>query len=170
MRGSTIGSLLRYGPRALLELLHAQVQEFTLPRSLLAACGSGSYLHKRASLRSPENIWIGRGVSIGPENRLWASPNARLTIGDNVLLGPNVVLVTSNHGSASREVPIVEQPWEEHDVRIEEGAWLGANVVVLPGVTVGSHSIVAAGAVVTKDVAPYAVVGGIPAKLLTTRE
>jgi acetyltransferase-like isoleucine patch superfamily enzyme len=170
MRGSTIGSLLRYGPRALLELIHSQVQEFTLPCRLLAACGPGSYLHKRASLRSPENIRIGRGVSIGPENRLWASPNARLTIGDHVLLGPNVVLVTSNHGAASREVPIVEQSWEEREVRIEEGAWLGANVVVLPGVTVGAHSIVAANAVVTKDVAPYSIVGGVPAKLLTMRD
>jgi acetyltransferase-like isoleucine patch superfamily enzyme len=169
MKQSAVFSLLRYGPQALLELIHAQVHEFTLPKRSLAAFGSGSYLHKRASLRSPENISIGCNVSIGPDNRLWASPNAKLMIGDNVLLGPNVVIVTSNHGSAIRDVPIVDQPWEERDVHIGAGSWLGANVVVLPGITIGEHSIVAAGAVVTKDVAPYSVVGGIPAKLITMR-
>ncbi len=56
-------SLLRYGPQALLEVVHAQVQEFTLPKRNLAALGARSYLNKRASLRSPENISIGSGVS-----------------------------------------------------------------------------------------------------------
>jgi acetyltransferase-like isoleucine patch superfamily enzyme len=162
-------SLLRFGPQALLELVHAQVQEFTLPRRRLAALGAGSYLHKRISLRSPENISIGNGASIGPDSRLWASPNAKLQIGNKALFGPNVVIVTSNHGTAERDVAVMDQPWIERDVRIGSDVWIGANAVVLPGVTVGDHSIIAAGAVVTKNVEPYSVVGGVPAKVITSR-
>jgi acetyltransferase-like isoleucine patch superfamily enzyme len=169
MRLPAAVSLLRYGPQALLELIHAQVHEFTLPKRSLAALGSGSYLHKRASLRSPENISIGRDVSIGPESRLWASPGAKLFIGDKALLGPNVLIVTSNHGAAERDVAMVDQPWIERDVHIGADVWIGANAVVLPGITVGEHSIIAAGAIVTGDVAPYSVVGGVPAAVIRSR-
>jgi acetyltransferase-like isoleucine patch superfamily enzyme len=162
-------SLLRYGPQALLELVHAQVHEFTLPKRYLAALGAGSYLHKRASLRSPENISIGSDVSIGPDSRLWASPGAKLRIGDKALFGPNVLVLTSNHGAAERDVAMVDQPWIEREVHIGADVWIGANAVVLPGVTIGDHSIIAAGAIVTKDVAPYSVVGGVPARVIMSR-
>ncbi len=169
MQRKTLWTFLRYGPAALLEIIHAQIHEYTLPKRALAACGIGSYIHRRASLRSPENIFLGDAVFIGPENRLWASPHATLTIEDKVLCGPNVVIVTSNHGTSLRDTPMVDQAWEERDVRICNDVWLGANVVVLPGVTIGEHSIIAAGAVVTKDVAAYSVMAGVPARLVSTR-
>ncbi len=162
-------SLLRYGPQALLEVVHAQVQEFTLPKRNLAALGARSYLNKRASLRSPENISIGSGVSIGPDSRLWASPGAKLYIGDKALFGPNVLILTSNHGSAEGDLAMIDQPWIERDVHIGADVWIGANAVVLPGITIGDHSIVAAGAIVTKDVAAYSVVGGVPARVIMSR-
>ncbi|MEO7202063.1 MAG: acyltransferase [Candidatus Tumulicola sp.] len=166
---ATAFSLLRYGPQALLELVHAQVHEFTLPKRYLAALGARSYLHKRTSLRSPENISIGSDASIGPESRLWASPGAKLRIGDKALFGPNVLILTSNHGAAERDVAMIDQPWIECEVRIGADVWIGANAVVLPGVTIGDHSIIAAGAIVTKDVAPYSVVGGVPARVIMSR-
>lgn len=85
-----------------------------------------------------------------------------ISIGNNVLIGHNVVLATINHG---------EKPEERGDmylkpIVIEDDVWIGANATVLQGVTIGKGAIVAAGAVVTKDVEPYTVVGGVPARFI----
>jgi acetyltransferase-like isoleucine patch superfamily enzyme len=100
---------------------------------------------------------------------LWASPNARLVIGDDVLLGPNVTIVTSNYGLDDRERPISEQTWRESDVVIGRRSWLAANVVVLPGVTIGEGAVIAAGAVVTSSIPAFAIAGGVPAKVIKLR-
>jgi acetyltransferase-like isoleucine patch superfamily enzyme len=87
-----------------------------------------------------------------------------ITIEDDVLVGPRVNLTTENH-------PIDPSQRKFLDVKpilIRKGAWIGAGATILPGVTVGVNSIVAAGAVVNKDVADNTIVGGIPAKLLKT--
>jgi acetyltransferase-like isoleucine patch superfamily enzyme len=165
----TLRLFARFGVKAAVELIFAQINAFTEPRSRLGAFGKGSWFNRRCSLASPENISIGERVSVGPENRLWASPRARLIVEDDVLLGPNVTIVTSNYGMTDRERPIHDQPWVESDVRIERGAWLGANVVVLPGVTIGEGAVIAAGAVVAHSVPPFAIAGGVPAKVLKER-
>ncbi|HNP21319.1 MAG TPA: DapH/DapD/GlmU-related protein [Panacibacter sp.] len=89
-----------------------------------------------------------------------------ITIEDNVLIGPKVNLITENHpvNPAQRKSLVLGS------IRIKKNAWLGAGVTVLPGVTIGENAIVAAGAVVTKDVADNSVVGGVPAKLIKSIE
>lgn len=89
---------------------------------------------------------------------------ASITIGDDVLMGPNVQLLTPTH-------PISPGPrrakWEAaKPIVIEVNVWLGGGAIVCPGVTIGENSIVAAGAVVVKDVPPNVIVGGNPAKVL----
>jgi maltose O-acetyltransferase len=89
---------------------------------------------------------------------------ATIYIGVRVTLGPGVMIITGTHefgNPVARAGPVKSAP-----VRICNGAWLGARATILPGVTVGEGAIVAAGAVVTKDVAPHTVVGGVPAKLI----
>ena len=86
--------------------------------------------------------------------------SAGITIEDDVMIGPDVNVLTINHEFYSLWT-LIPKP-----VRICKGAWLGARVVVCPGVTIGEGAIVAAGAVVTKDVEPHTVVGGNPAKLI----
>jgi acetyltransferase-like isoleucine patch superfamily enzyme len=167
---STVVLMLRYGPLAALELLRDQVIEYTAPRRGLARIGKGCSISRRASLHDPQNISIGESVHVGPYCRLWASANAKLTLEDNALLGPGVTIVTANHGTADLTVTMNKQPETERDVRICRGAWLGANVVILPGITVHEEAIVAAGAVVTKDVPAFAIVGGVPAKLVGSRK
>lgn len=87
-----------------------------------------------------------------------------VTLGDRVSLGHHVVIVTTSHalGSAQFRAGAVEAA----PVHIEDGAWIAASVTLLPGVTIGHGAVVAAGAVVTKDVAPNTLVGGVPAKLI----
>jgi acetyltransferase-like isoleucine patch superfamily enzyme len=165
----TLMLFVRFGFKAAAELVYAQIYAFTEPRSRLGACGAGTYFNRRCSLASPENISLGKSVSVGPENRLWASPNARLVIGDDVLLGPNVTIVTSNYGLDDRERPISEQTWRESDVVIGRRSWLAANVVVLPGVTIGEGAVIAAGAVVTSSIPAFAIAGGVPAKVIKLR-
>jgi acetyltransferase-like isoleucine patch superfamily enzyme len=159
----------RFGIKAAAELVFAQISSFTEPRSRLRACGNGSHFHRRCSFASPENVSIGRRVKVEPENRLWASPHAHLVIEDDVLLGPNVTIVTSNYGMSDRELAMSDQEWVESDVRIERRVWLGANVVVLPGVTIGEGAVIAASAVVTHSIPAFAIAGGVPAKVLEYR-
>ena len=83
-------------------------------------------------------------------------------IGNDCLLGHNATLCTINHA----QDPDRRGDMEFHPIHIEDKVWLGANVTILPGVTIGEGAIVAAGAVVTKDVPPRTIVGGIPAKVI----
>ena len=103
----------------------------------------------------PERVAMGQDILVA--NRCWLQAAGGLTFGNRVMLGPDVKLLTSNHELDTLltvNAPIV----------LEDEVWIGAGSIVLPGVRVGRGAVVAAGAVVTKDVAPYTVVGGIPAR------
>ena len=105
-----------------------------------------------------KNITVGKNVFINSGCRF--QDQGGISIGDGTLIGHNVVLATLNHGIA---------PDERHDlfpapIHIGRNVWIGANTTVLPGVTIGDNAVIAAGAVVTKDIPENVVVGGIPAK------
>ena len=85
-----------------------------------------------------------------------------ITIEDDVLIGPKVNLITENHSLDPRE----RKTLELKQIVIRRNAWIGAGATILPGVTVGENAVVAAGAVVSRDVPANAVVGGVPARLL----
>lgn len=84
-------------------------------------------------------------------------------------MGPGVRIHATNHSFESTEIPMMLQPLREADVVIEDDVWLGANVVVTAGVRIGRGAIVAADAIVTRDVPPYTIVGGVPAKPIKSR-
>jgi acetyltransferase-like isoleucine patch superfamily enzyme len=132
--------------------------------------GEGVSMAPNVSFRNAERIRIGAGSHIGEHSVIWAGDRTgRITIGEKCLFAPNVTLTASNYGILRGDVAIMDQPKDERDIVIGDGAWLGANVVVLAGVTIGAGAVVAAGAVVTKDVPAQSIVGGVPARLIGER-
>lgn len=109
-----------------------------------------------------KNIAIGRNVFINSGCHF--QDQGGITIGDGALIGHNVVLATVNHALE----PEKRRRNRYAPIRIGENVWIGSNATILPGVTLGDWAVVAAGAVVTKDVPPMTVVGGVPARVLRT--
>ena len=105
--------------------------------------------------------FINSGCIIGP----------KVTLGAYAMIGPRVMIVGDDHVFDRPGMPTIfcGRPAEVRPTRIGRDAWVGANAIILAGVTIGDGAIVAAGAVVTKDVPPFAIVGGVPAKVLRMR-
>jgi len=123
-------------------------------------------------IRVKRNADISMFIEIGNYSELGTNCiiQSNTIIGDHVIMGPDVKIYTRNHIFTSLDVPIAEQGHTNEKVVIGNDVWVGANVVITPGVTIGDHAIVASGAVVTKDVPAYAIVGGVPAKVIKYRK
>ena len=108
------------------------------------------------------DVTIGNNTRIGIHCTLIGP----VCIGDNVNLAQGITVTALNHNFADTSRRIDEQGISTNPVVIGDDVWIGANAVILPGVTIGRHVVVAAGAVVTKDVPSYCVVAGVPAKVI----
>ena len=158
-------------------------------RALAARFGDGVHVGSGVGFKHPETFEVGHGVFIGAQAYLQGRFDGRCVIGDHVWIGPQSYLdardlvieeyvgwgpgakvLGSTHTGIPVDVPVIETDLEIRPVRIEAWADIGTNAVVLPGVTVGRGSLVGAGAVVTTDVPPFAVVAGVPARFLRWRE
>lgn len=129
-------------------------------------CGKNVNLEKGADFGSGRGIRIGNNSGIGVK----CSVRGPLDIGDNVMMGPEVIIMTSSHNYENVTVPMNQQGASpKQKITICDDVWIGTRVIILPGVTIGKGSIIGAGAVVTKDVPEYAIVGGVPAKIIKYR-
>ena len=108
-------------------------------------------------------IEIGNYVSVNSNVQLGAADHGKIVLGENVLIGPNAVLRASNHQFSRIDVPIRSQGHSGGSIVVEDDVWIGANVVILPDVHIGKGAVLAAGAVVTRDVPSYVIAGGVPA-------
>jgi len=142
-----------------------------LKKSALKTCGKKVYLG-RGSTFIYKNVYLGENISIGA-NCNFICGIAKIIIKNNVMFGPNVTLVTGSHriDVLGKYMINVKDKLPENDknIIVGEDVWIGANVLVLKGVTIGEGSIIAAGSVVTKNVEPYSIYAGVPAKLLKKR-
>lgn len=106
------------------------------------------------------NVIIGDHTRVGLHNTIIGP----VSIGSHVNLAQGITVTALNHNFRDQNLRIDEQGVSTSPVTIGDDIWIGANAVILPGVTIGNHSVVAAGAVVTKDVPPHSLVAGVPAK------
>lgn len=117
-----------------------------------------------------KNVYIYDNVSIAAHAHL-STPNARIIIKGNCAIAEHLTIHTGNHarivGKFVSEIDEHNKPeGYDNDVIIEKDVWIGSNVTILQGVTVGRGATIAAGAVVNKNVLPYSIVGGVPAKFI----
>ena len=110
------------------------------------------------------------GNNVGIAQNCFIQVRGRVVIGNNVIFGPGVSIFSENHNFSDSTKFINEQGETRQGVTIEDGVWIGTRAVILDGVTVGKYSVVAAGSIVTKDVPPYVIVGGIPARIMKNRK
>ena len=141
-------------------------------KKMLRGCGSNVRFSALTSDFTYRNVTIGNDVYIGP-HALFLCTESQIFIGNKVLFGPHVTIIGGDHritdvGRFIYDV-LDKHPEDDQDVHIEDDVWIGTNTTLLKGVTVGRGAVVAAGALVTKDVPPYAIVGGVPAKVLKYR-
>ena len=108
------------------------------------------------------DVQIGDYTRIGLHNTIIGP----VKIGHHVNLAQGITVTALNHNFDDTNKRIDEQGVSTNAVTIEDDVWIGANAVILPGVTIGNHCVVAAGAVVTKDVPPHSLVAGVPAKVI----
>lgn len=128
-------------------------------------CGRNVNIEHGAFLASGKGIEIGDNSGIGINCRI-AGP---LSIGNDVMMAPGVNIITQNHEISDITIPMRLQTAEKKKITICDDVWIGVNAIILPGITVGKGSVIAGGAVVTKDVEPYTIVGGNPARVIRSR-
>lgn len=161
--------LARYFSSAGSENVVKHNAEFWLTDGAILEIGSRCTIQNFAffQLTKPApKVYIGDDTVIGRHCMITAKNLIR--IGSNVLMGAYVQVIDHNHGIA-REPIIREQRAVIGEVVIEDDVWIGAGVKVLSGVTIGRGAVIGSNAVVTKDVPPYAIVGGVPAKVIKYR-
>lgn len=131
---------------------------------MLRECGKQVNIEQGAVFSS--KVSLGDYSGIGVNARI----NGTCSIGHHVMMGSDVVILTRNHAFDRLDIPMMEQSFEEErPVLIGNDVWICDRVIILPGIQVGDGSILAAGAVVTRDVPPYAIVGGVPARIIRMR-
>lgn len=130
----------------------------------IAKCGKDVNIERRAVFTPGLTLGDRSGVGIGCE------VYGPVTIGNDVMMGPEVVIYTSGHRFDRTDIPMAEQDFTDPEpVTIGNDVWIGRRVMIMPGVTIGDGCVIGAGAVVTKDIPPYTVAAGVPAKVVKKR-
>ena len=131
--------------------------------------GADTSILENCLLTSNEgNITIGERSWLGPGTYVYG--NGHVVIGDDVLIGPNCVINSVSHCFAETDVTISQQGITKAPVFIENDVWLGVGCTILQGVHIGKGAIIGAGSLVTRDVEPYSIVYGVPAKFRSWRK
>lgn len=134
----------------------------------LRSCGKNFVCCSGTIIHGAKNFVVGNDVRVGEKSYLNA--NGGITIGNNVKMGPQVFIWSSNHNYYAPTILPFDGARINRPVIIEDNVWVGAKVCIIPGVRIGEGAVIGMGSVVTKEVPPCAVVGGNPAKVLKYRD
>jgi len=146
-------------------LVGKRLRYFTC-KHLFRKCGKNVNIERGADFLFGNTIEIGDRSGIGVDS--WI--RADLVIGNDVMMGPQALIYGRYHKHERTDIPMNEQGMEDSKpITIEDDVWIGGRVTILRNVTIGKGSIVAAGSIVTKDVKPYSIVAGNPAKIIKSR-
>ncbi|PHS62303.1 MAG: acetyltransferase [Flavobacterium sp.] len=143
-------------------LFFPKIRQF-LVSHYLQSCGKKLRVKSGAEI-SPNSI-VGEDSELGTRCLI----QANVTIGNNVIMGPDVKIYSRNHKIDRIDIPIQKQGKDYLKTKVGNDVWIGANVIITAGVNIGNHCVLAAGAVVVKDIKDYSIVGGCPAKLIKMR-
>lgn len=135
-------------------------------RPVFDYCGENVNIEHGAHFAKGDGIIIGSGSGLGVNSMV----HGPLEIGENVMMGPNVTILTHTHNIKRTDIPMCKQGSIVKGVIIGNDVWIGMRSIIMPGVKIGNGAIIGAGAVVTKDVPDYAIVGGVPAKVIRYRK
>jgi UDP-3-O-[3-hydroxymyristoyl] glucosamine N-acyltransferase len=130
--------------------------------------GDSCLIHRNTVLRAVNgSIHIGNNVSMQHFSAIYGLGNT--FIGDNVLIASHCAIAAAQHNFDSKDIPIVDQGTRDMDTHIGSDVWIGAHVIIFSGITIGNGSIIGAGAVVNRDIPPYSVAVGAPARVIRKR-
>lgn len=144
-----------------------QVVRNLIFKIILKEFGTGSVIDYKTYIRYPKQVRIGKNTTINRGCQILTSYQVKhieVSIGNHVAVAPEVSFLAVGHDHTKRSIPVTAG-----SIYVGDDVWIGARSVILQGVTIGEGAIVAAGSVVTKDVPPYTVVAGVPAKVLKKR-
>ncbi len=153
----TVGTGLRVGHSVMLQGL----RNISLGNNVGLNRHSSLYA-ARGRIKFGDNVFVGDFSSINAND-------AEIVIGSNVAIGPMTLVQGANHNFDRLDIPIIKQGHTPNRVEIGDNVWIAARVVILPGVKIGGGAVIAAGAVVNKDVPDGAVVAGVPGKVIRMR-
>lgn len=153
------------------ELIIMLPDEFSRVRVAMynkSGCDIDRHVSLSPNVRIRGNVKIGSGSSVA-QNTSINGVNVGIVVGKNVMIAPNVVVVAFNHVHDRVDVPMSNQGVCEGRVIIDDDVWIGANVTVGKGVIIGRGAIVGANSFVNRDVPPYSIAAGVPAKVVANR-
>jgi maltose O-acetyltransferase len=137
-------------------------------RPLFAACGKDVNIESKAHFGGGQRVYIGNRSGIGVNAKIVGK--GTLILGNDVMMGPDVVMMFAKRRFKDPHIPMIEQrPESEEPIKIADDVWIGARAIIFAGVCIGSHAVIGSGAVVTKDVPEWAIVGGNPARVIKYR-
>lgn len=140
---------------------------YILLKSVAKSCGDAVGVYSNVYLLNPQNLSLGNNVTIQPMCYIEASGQIR--IGNDVSLAHGVTIMSETHVYGDQYTPFKNQGMIYRSVEIGDDVWIGAKATILAGIKIGNGAIVGANAVVTKDVPDYAIVAGVPAKVIKYR-